>query len=299
MPDWICVLSNEILSRKKIKLTFNFLNKKMAVEFNESAQNNLIQIKKASQSYDEGKTWILKDLQFMVEDKAGQGEFAAILGASGCGKSTLLRYIAGLQTPTSGEILLKGKPVADSGVRAGMVFQQYSSLPWLTVLENVALGLDFQGVDQKTREQKAMEMIELVGLAGHEQKYAVYPTLSGGQLQRVAIARSLMANPEILLMDEPFGALDINTRLQMQQLLNDIWQKFHPTILFVTHDIEEAVFLADEIYIMRANPGSFEYKIDVGLPFNRERELKREQKFVDLVREVEDKMIRVAEISKK
>jgi NitT/TauT family transport system ATP-binding protein len=108
-----------------------------------------------------------------------------------------------------------------------------------------------------------------------------------------------MANPEILLMDEPFGALDINTRLQMQQLLNDIWQKFNPTIVFVTHDIEEAVFLADEIFIMRANPGNFEFQINVDLPFNRQRELKRTQKFVDIVRDVEDKMIRVAEMSRK
>ena len=271
----------------------------MAVQFTDTPLPNLIDLQNIGQTYDGGQKWILKNLNFLVENKAAQGEFIVILGASGCGKSTLLRYVAGLQTPTEGTVLLKEKPVAQSGVRAGMVFQQYSSLPWLTVLQNVALGLDFQGVDEKTRLQKAREMVELVGLAGHEDKYAVYPTLSGGQLQRVAIARSLMANPEILLMDEPFGALDINTRLQMQSLLNDIWLKFHPTILFVTHDIEEAVFLADEILIMRANPGSFEYKIDVDLPFDRKRELKREQKFMDIVRDVEDKMIRVAEISKK
>jgi NitT/TauT family transport system ATP-binding protein len=271
----------------------------MPVQFTDTALPNLIDLQNVSQSYDGGESWILKDVRFLIEDKPSQGEFVAILGASGCGKSTLLRFIAGLQTPTEGKVFLKEKPIDQTSVRSGMVFQQYSSLPWLTVLENVGLGLDFQGVDEKTRHQKAREMIELVGLAGHEDKYAVYPTLSGGQLQRVAIARSLMANPEILLMDEPFGALDINTRLQMQQLLNDIWQKFNPTIVFVTHDIEEAVFLADEIFIMRANPGNFEFQINVDLPFNRQRELKRTQKFVDIVRDVEDKMIRVAEMSRK
>lgn len=270
----------------------------MAVQFNDTPLNNIIDLRDIGQSYDGGHKWILKNTRFLIEDKPTQGQFVVILGASGCGKSTLLRYIAGLQTPTEGQVFLKEKPIAESGVRAGMVFQQYSSMPWMTVLENVALGLDFQGVEEKTRHQKAREMIELVGLAGHENKYATYPTLSGGQLQRVAIARSLMANPDILLMDEPFGALDINTRLQMQSLLNDIWMKFHPSIVFVTHDIEEAVFLGDDIYIMRANPGSFEFHVSVDLPFDRQRELKRTQKFTDICRDVEDKMIRVAEISK-
>jgi NitT/TauT family transport system ATP-binding protein len=255
---------------------------------------NIIQLQDVSQTYSNGKDYILKDVNFLVEDKPGQGQFVVILGASGCGKSTLLRYIAGLQSPTSGQVLLRDKPVRASGIRAGMVFQQYSSLPWLTVLENVELGLDFQRVEAKERRRRAQEMLELVGLAGHEQKYATYPTLSGGQLQRVAIARSLMSNPEILLMDEPFGALDINTRLQMQDLLEDVWLKFQPTIVFVTHDIEEAVYLGDDIYIMAANPGRFAHHISVDLPFNRNREVKHSAKFNDIVREVEDKMIAVA-----
>ncbi len=258
---------------------------------------NIIQFKDIAQTYDGGKSMILKDVNFLVEDKPGQGQFVVILGASGCGKSTLLRYIAGLQEPTSGQVLLRDKTVKDSGVRAGMVFQQYSSLPWLTVLENVALGLEFKGMEEKERNRKAMEMIELVGLAGHENKYAVYPTLSGGQLQRIAIARSIISNPDILLMDEPFGALDINTRLQMQDMLEDVWLKFHPTIVFVTHDIQEAVYLADDIYIMAANPGRFVYQISVDLPFNRNLEVKHSAKFTDLVRDVEDKMIKVAQMS--
>ncbi|MCC6283198.1 MAG: ABC transporter ATP-binding protein [Saprospiraceae bacterium] len=257
---------------------------------------NIIELKNISQTYSNGKDFIIKDLNFLIEDKPGQGQFVVILGASGCGKSTLLRYIAGLQNPTSGQVLLREKTVRESGIRAGMVFQQYSSLPWLTVLENVELGLEFQHVEAKERRRRAQEMIELVGLAGHENKYAVYPTLSGGQLQRIAIARSIIANPDILLMDEPFGALDINTRLQMQDLLEDIWLKFQPTIVFVTHDIEEAVYLADDIYIMAANPGRFVHHITVDLPFNRNLEVKHSVQFNELVRKVEDRMIEVAKM---
>lgn len=269
------------------------------LQIKESGLANIIELKNVSQTYTAGRDYIMQDVNFLVEDKPGQGQFVIILGASGCGKSTLLRYIAGLQTPSSGRVLLRDKPVKESGIRAGMVFQQYSSLPWLTVLENVELGLDFQGVEEKERKRRASEMIELVGLGGHEDKYAVYPTLSGGQLQRVAIARSLIANPEILLMDEPFGALDINTRLQMQDMLEEVWIKFQPTIVFVTHDIEEAVYLGDDIYIMAANPGRFVHHITVDLPFDRNLEVKHSAHFNELVRKVEDKMISVAEMSRK
>ncbi|MCB0641163.1 MAG: ATP-binding cassette domain-containing protein, partial [Phaeodactylibacter sp.] len=165
-------------------------------------QKNIIELKHIHQSYDGGKSFIIEDLEFLVEDKPAQGQFVVILGMSGSGKSTLLRYIAGLQEPTSGEVLVNGKPVGNDN-RVSMVFQQYSSLPWMTVLDNVSLALRYKGMPKKEREVKAMEMIELVGLAGHEKKFAQYPSLSGGQLQRVAIARSLLANPEIILMDEP------------------------------------------------------------------------------------------------
>lgn len=261
-----------------------------------SDQDNIIQLSGIGQSYDGGKNWIIKDLEFLIEDKPDQGQFIVVLGMSGCGKSTLLRYIAGLQKPTEGDVLINGKAV-DSSQRVSMVFQQYSSLPWMTVLDNVSLALRYQGVSRKERNIKAMEMIELVGLAGHEKKYAQYPSLSGGQLQRVAIARSLMANPSILLMDEPFGALDIRTRLQMQELLSDIWNRFQSTIIFVTHDIPEAVYLAEDIYIMKSAPSHFVEHIHVDLPLKRTREIKRDPRYINLVHEVEDKMISVGEMS--
>lgn len=271
-----------------------WLEKEMPmVEFKDTGLDNIIQLKNIGQSYDEGNTWIIKDLNFIIEDKPDQGQFVSVMGMSGSGKSTLLRFIAGLQNPTEGEVLVKNKPVGKDN-RVSMVFQQYSSLPWLTVLENVALGLKFKGTAKQEREEKARELIKLVGLEGHEHKFAQYPTLSGGQLQRVAIARSLLANPQILLMDEPFGALDVRTRLSMQDLLYKIWHQFHSTIVFVTHDIAEAVYLGDEIFILGKNPSKFTEHIDVDLPLHRSRETKRSARYNELVHHVEDTMMRMA-----
>ncbi len=266
------------------------------VDFVNTGDKNVIELKNISQSYDGGQSFIIKDLDLLIEDKPMQGQFTCILGMSGCGKSTILRYIAGLQKPTTGEILINEKP-RTSDVRVSMVFQQYSSLPWMTVLDNVGLALRFKNVSKKERDAKAMEFIQLVGLDGHEHKFAQYPTLSGGQLQRVAIARSLLANPEILLMDEPFGALDINTRLQMQDLLLKLWHQFHPTIIFVTHDISEAVYLGDEILIMKSAPSRFVKRISIDLPFQRDRSVKRSSQFEALVNKVEDAMIEVGKMT--
>jgi len=254
---------------------------------------NIIELRGIEQSYNNGQTVILKDLDFLIEDKPAQGEFAVILGPSGCGKSTVLRYIAGLQKPTAGEILINGQPKSERD-RISMVFQRYSSLPWMSVLDNVALALKYKGISEKERHERAMEFIQLVGLEGHEQKFAQYPKLSGGQMQRVAIARSLISNPDIILMDEPFGALDINTRLQMQDLLADIWTKFKSTIIFVTHDIQEAVYLGDDIFIMKKAPSKFVKRINVDLPLERSRDLKRDKHFTELVQFVEDQMISVS-----
>ncbi len=258
-------------------------------------QANIIELRGISQSYDGGKNWIMQDCDFLIEDKPEQGQFVVVLGMSGSGKSTLLRYIAGLQKPTKGTVLVNGKPTEEAE-RVSMVFQQYSSLPWKSVLENVALGLEFQGVSKSERHDRAMELIKMVGLEGHEKKYAQYPSLSGGQLQRVAIARSLLANPKILLMDEPFGALDIKTRLQMQDLLTSIWHKFQSTIVFVTHDISEAVYLADDIYILKSQPSKIVEHIKVDLPLTRSRQTKRDPQYVAMVHEVEDKMVAVSEL---
>ncbi|HLF65960.1 MAG TPA: ABC transporter ATP-binding protein [Saprospiraceae bacterium] len=269
----------------------------MEYKYHDSAQlPNIIDMRGIGQSYDGGQNWVIRDLNFVIEDKPDQGQFVVILGMSGSGKSTVLRYIANLQTPTVGEVLIHGKPVSESK-RVSMVFQEYSSLPWMTVLDNVALALRYQGVSRAERNVRAMEIMKIVGLEGHEKKYAQYPTLSGGQLQRVAIARSLIANPEIIMMDEPFGALDIKTRMQMQDLLMDLWSKFHFTVVFVTHDITEAVFLGDDIYIMKSQPSKFVRHIHVDLPLERSLETKRNPHFVEIVHHVEDAMIEVSEMS--
>ena len=265
------------------------------VTFEDTQRENIVSLRGISQSYDGGKTWIIDGLDFLIEDKPDQGQFVAILGMSGSGKSTLLRYVAGLQNPTKGEVLVRDKPISKEN-RVSMVFQQYSSLPWMTVLDNVSLAMRYKGISKAERYEKAMEMIEIMGLKGHEHKYAQYPTLSGGQLQRVAIARSLLANSDILLMDEPFGALDIKTRLQMQDLLLEIWRKFHSTIIFVTHDISEAVYLAEDIYILKSQPSRFVEHVHVDLPLIRNRQTKRDPHFVELVHTVEDKMVSVAEM---
>ena len=262
------------------------------IDFVNTTLPDIIELKNINMSYDGGKNYIIKDLNFLIEDKPNQGQFVVILGLSGCGKSSLLRFICGLQKPTSGEIFIKGKPRSEASP-IGMVFQQYSSFPWLSVLDNVALGLQYKGVPKKERREKAMEMIKIVGLEGHEKKYAKYPLLSGGQLQRIAIAGSLVTDPEIIVMDEPFGALDLNTRLQMQDLLCEIWTKLQSTIIFVTHDLPEAVYLGDDIYIMRACPGMIVEKISVNLPLERDRNLKRTTPFMNIVNHVEERMIAI------
>lgn len=263
----------------------------MTVIFENTPLTDIIELRNVSLKYEDSDKFIIKDLNFLIEDKPNQGQFIVFLGKSGCGKSTLLRFIAGLQTPTSGDVLLYTKQRTDEKI--AMVFQNYSSFPWLTVLQNVELGLTFAKVGKKERTERAMEMIQLVGLNGHEKKYAKAPLLSGGQLQRVAIARSLLTNPSILLFDEPFCSLDINTRLAMQDLLRDIWMKFQSTIIFVTHDISEAVYLGDDVYILRSNPASIEEAIKIDLPADRTRLIKRDPKFIRLVYEIEDKMIKI------
>src|SRR5947209_4126700 len=227
----------------------------------------------------------LQDVNFKVEEvyhPQGRdvGEFRVLLGPSGCGKSTLLRMIAGLEHPDSGEVLVNGNPVHGPGKDRGMVFQKYTSFPWLTVAGNIAYGLKINGVPEDKRKDTVAQLIEAIGLSGFENAYP--ETLSGGMQQRVAIARTLALRPSVILMDEPFGALDAQTRSEMQQLLLKVWDETASTILFVTHDVEEAIYLADRIFIMSAHPGTIVE--DVQVPFDRPRDLglKQRNEFHDL-----------------
>ena len=257
------------------------------VQFIDTDLPNVIELKNVTQVY-EGKHKVIDGLNLLIEDKPNQGQFVVILGQSGCGKSTLLRYICGLQQPSSGDVFIDGQPIKVNQHPISMVFQQYSSFPFLTVLENVELGLKLEGVVSKIRKDQAMHMIEKVGLKGHENKYAQYPLLSGGQLQRVAIARSLIKNPRIVLMDEPFGALDTYTRRKMQSQLKELWKELDSTIILVTHDISEAVFLGDDIYVMAANPGRIIDYIHVDLPLDREHSIRYTPNFIGIVKYLDE-----------
>jgi NitT/TauT family transport system ATP-binding protein len=234
---------------------------------------------------------VFKDFNLDIKDIKDRGQFITLMGKSGCGKSTLLRYISGLQVPTSGEVYIYGKLRTDKD-RIPMVFQQYTSFEWKTVLENVALPLILKGVSKSEANDKAMDMIKIVGLAGHEKKWAKYPILSGGQLQRVAIARNLVVNPQILLMDEPFGALDTVTRKQIQVFLRSIFEeaKIDPTVIFVTHSESEAVFLSTDIFILDSGPATVRQHIKVDLPSKRVDSIRYSTDFTDYVNKLGEMM---------
>jgi ABC-type nitrate/sulfonate/bicarbonate transport system ATPase subunit len=249
----------------------------------EKASPNVLELKNVSKTFvtPDGKVFqAIRNVNLQVRDEPGRGEFRVFLGPSGCGKSTILNIVAGLYRPTSGEAIVRGRPIVGPGPDRGMVFQSYSSYPWLSVLENVAFGLKLRGVPQAEREKIARGWVEKVGLKGSEHKYP--KQLSGGMRQRVAIARSLAVKPQIILMDEPFGALDVQTRMGMQNLINELWEEIESTILFVTHDIAEAVYLADKIHILSAGPGSVVDELEIDLPLHRTEELKRSARFREL-----------------
>jgi NitT/TauT family transport system ATP-binding protein len=221
----------------------------------------------------------VQNINFEIEDAYSRegrdvGEFRVLLGPSGCGKSTLLRLIAGLDQPDSGEVLVNDHPVRGPGKDRGMVFQKYTSFPWLTVADNIAYGLKINGVPEAQRKEIVAQLIQDIGLSGFESAYP--ETLSGGMQQRVAIARTLALRPAVILMDEPFGALDAQTRSEMQLLLLKVWDETASTILFVTHDVEEAIYLADRIFVMSAHPGTIVE--DVQVPFDRPRSLDLKQR---------------------
>jgi len=196
-----------------------------------------------------------------------EGELLAVVGPSGCGKSTLLTILAGLAAPTRGQVLLDGRPVKGPGPDRGVVFQEFAILPWRTVDRNIAHGLEIQGVARAEREETVRHFVELVGLVGFEKKYP--HELSGGMKQRVAVARTLAANPEVMLMDEPFAAVDAQTRITLGEELNAIAQATKKTILFVTHSVDEAVFLGDRCCVLSRRPGRVKALVPVPIPRDR------------------------------
>ena len=231
------------------------------------------------------KTEAVKEITLDIVDKPGVGEIVVFLGPSGCGKSTILKAVAGILPPTRGEILMNGEPVTHVGRDRGMVFQAYTSFAWLTVKDNVEYGLRLRGVAKHEREEQSAKYLKAVGLAEFGDRYP--KDLSGGMKQRVAIARTLINKPQLVLMDEPFGALDPQTRWGMQSLLLDVSRTEDNTILFVTHDVSEAVYLADSIYVLASRPTHILHRVDVPFFENRDIALKSSTEF----RNVEKKLL--------
>ncbi|UWF48625.1 ABC transporter ATP-binding protein [Pseudomonas sp. N3-W] len=242
-----------------------------------------LQVDKVSLRYkkpDGGTFTALEQVSFEVPDQ----QFAVLVGPSGCGKSSLLYLTAGLAEPTSGEIYVGGQQVEGPGADRGMVFQSYTLFPWLTVRQNVEFGLKRRGMPATRRKEIVDYYVNEVGLAGFADNYA--KQLSGGMMQRVAIARALANDPQILLMDEPFGALDSQTRLQMQQLLLRVWGNSKKTVLFVTHDIDEAILLGDRVYVMGAKPGRIKQILDVPIERPRTLDMVMERSFIEMKRQI-------------
>ena len=215
-----------------------------------------------------------------VDFDVAENDFVTILGPSGCGKSTMLRIVAGLDHPTEGRVLLGGRPVEGPGADRGMVFQSYTLFPWLTIEQNIRFGLRERGMPEAQQKERAAYFIAKVGLRGFEQHFP--KQLSGGMQQRTAIARALANDPKILLMDEPFGALDNQTRVLMQELLLGIWEAERKTVLFVTHDIDEAIFMANRVAVFSARPGRIKTELAVDLPHPRHYTIKTSPEFMDL-----------------
>jgi NitT/TauT family transport system ATP-binding protein len=231
---------------------------------------------------DQGPLTALKDISMHVET----GEFVCAVGASGSGKSTLLRLVAGLDVPTAGTITVDNQPVIGPGADRGMVFQSYTLYPWMTVQENVEFGLKLQGMARRQRREEASRYLDVVGLTQFAR--SLPKELSGGMKQRVAIARALANHPKILLMDEPFGALDVQTKETMQQFLLELWERLKISILMITHDVGEAVFLSQRVYVMTARPGTIQQEVNIGLGRDRAYEIRRTPDFYHYCEEITD-----------
>ena len=259
------------------------------------ARPDVVVFKEVTKSFRDGSTSkvAIQDVSFAVEDAPNIGELITIVGPSGCGKSTLLRIIAGLKPhfpPTKGEVRVLGKPVQEPGPDRGLVDQKYSLLPHLNVLENVAFGLKLRGVPRRERLDRSQDWIKKVGLEGSERKFP--SELSGGMQQRVSIAATLILGPRILLMDEPFGALDPGIRLRMQELLIRLWNEQEATVFLVTHSVEEAVYLGDRVFLMAAKPGRLVEILKVPRPEEPPEESRRKPWFINfcqaLLKRLED-----------
>lgn len=241
--------------------------------------------------YESGKTKTkaIEDVSIDIQDN----DFVCIVGPSGCGKSTLLRMLAGLDFATSGKIIVNDRVVTGPGPDRGMVFQTYTLFPWMSVENNIKFGLKIKKLPKEEQNQIADRYLEIIGL----KKFAkAYPKeLSGGMKQRVAIARALANQPEVLLMDEPFGALDPHTKSMMQLLMREIWEKEHPTVVFITHDIDEAIFLANKIYVMSARPGKIMKEINVYLPHKRDLDLKDTADFIQMRKSINEMLYATTE----
>ena len=252
MNDHTLALPSYLEQEERVRARFERLQQRDVV----------LEVKNLGKVFDspQGPVTALQDISF----KTHRREFVCVIGPSGCGKSTLIRILAGLETYSSGEALLDGKLINGPCPDRGMVFQGYTLFPWLSVKKNVMFGLESEGAPKARAESEALQWIELVGL----EKFAdAYPhQLSGGMKQRVAIARALANQPRILLMDEPFGALDAQTRAKMQSYLLEIWKNIDITVLFITHDLDEAIFLADRILVLKAHPGRVDELIEVPVP---------------------------------
>jgi NitT/TauT family transport system ATP-binding protein len=242
--------------------------------------NGHVEVKNFSLSYEtlDGSVAAVSDTQIHVNP----GEFVSIVGPSGCGKSTLLNAVAGFLEPTTGTVTVDGERVKGPSAERGMVFQQYSLFPWKTVRENVEFGLKMRGMARSQRERAARTLLGLAGLDAFENHYP--ERLSGGMKQRVGIVRALATGPKVLLLDEPFGALDAQTRVIMQQILTNMWQRLKISVLFVTHDIDEAIFLSDRVYCMTARPGSIKAEIPIPLERPRQQSMMMSSEFLALRR---------------
>ena len=247
-----------------------------------SARKGHIQIKDVTVRF--GTSSSVTEAASHVSLEVKPGEFVSIIGPSGCGKSTLLNIVAGFLKPTEGDALLDGKPIGGPSAERGVVFQQYSLFPWMSVRKNVEFGLKMKGVRPNQRETAARSLLGMTGLLSFENHYP--DQLSGGMKQRVGIVRALATSPQVMLMDEPFGALDSQTRAVMQEILTNMWQQMQLSVLFITHDIEEAIFLSEKVYVMTARPGRIKAEIPIPLPRPRTPDMMASPTFQALVRQL-------------